>query len=143
FAPVAECDPGQWAAWITGPAPSLLSRDHVPDLLFAFGTQIFKYLIFNDPDWNYSIYDFSNFLHDARLAASFLNATNSDLDGHKARDGKLIIWHGWADPALPAQGTTDHYNPVVAKDSHARDYCRLLRVPGCLHCGGSPGAADG
>ncbi|MEY2429474.1 MAG: hypothetical protein QOJ40_2359 [Verrucomicrobiota bacterium] len=141
FSPVAECVPDQWIAWLTGPAP-MLAKDHVPDLTFAFGTQIFKYLIFNQPDWNYATYDFSNFDKDARLAASFLNATDSDLAGFKARNGKLILWHGWADTALPAQGTVDYYRQVQAKDERAGDYCRLFLVPGCLHCGGGPGAAE-
>ncbi len=35
FAPVAECDPDQWIAWITGPVPAF-AKDHVPDLTFAF-----------------------------------------------------------------------------------------------------------
>src|SRR4029077_8672672 len=35
FAPVAECDPDQWVAWLTGPAPAL-AKDRVPDLTFAF-----------------------------------------------------------------------------------------------------------
>ena len=143
FAPVAECIPDQWIAWITGPAPQLLlSKDHVPDLTFAFGTQIFKYLIFNQAEWDYSTYDFSNFERDTRLAASYLNATNPNLDALKARNGKLIIWHGWADTALPAQGTVNYYRQVQAHDAHAADYCRLFMVPGCLHCGGGPGAAD-
>ncbi len=141
FAPVAECDPDQWIAWITGPVPAF-AKDHVPDLTFAFSTQIFKYLVFNDPDWNYATYDFSNFERDTRLAASFLNATNSDLSDFKARNGKLILWHGWADPALPAEGTIDYYRQVQAHDGKAGDFCRLFMVPGCLHCGGGPGAAD-
>ena len=138
----AECDPDQWTAWITGPVQALVTKDHVPDLMFAFGTQIFKYLVFNNPDWDYSTYDFSHFAEDTRMAASFLNATNPDLGGLKARKGKLIIWHGWADPALPAQATADYYRQVLAHDSKASDYCRLFMVPGCLHCGGGPGASE-
>jgi hypothetical protein len=142
FAPVAECDPNQWIAWITGPAPALLSKGNTPDLTFAFGTQIFKYLVFNDPKWDYSTYDFSNFERDTHLAAAFLNATDADLGGFKARQGKLILWHGWADTALPAQGTVDYYHQVQARDPKLADYCRLFLVPGCLHCGGGPGAAE-
>lgn len=142
FSPVAECSPDQWVAWITGPSLPLLLKDRMPDLTFAFGTQMFKYLIFNDPNWNYATYEFSNYEQDARLAASYLNATNPDLSGLKARKGKLIIWHGWADPALPAQGTIDYYQHVLARDAQAADYCRLFMVPGCLHCGGGPGAAE-
>jgi hypothetical protein len=142
FAPVAECVPDQWIAWITGPAPAAAARAGAPDLMFAFGTEIFKYLIFNQPNWDYSKYDFSNFEQQTRLAASYLNATDADLAGFKARKGKLIIWHGWADPALPAEATVDYYREVKAKDPKTEDYCRLFMVPGCLHCGGGPGAAE-
>ncbi len=142
YPPGAECDPDQWIAWLVGPVPPMLSKDHVPDLTFAFGTQVFKYLIFNKPDWDYSTYDFSNFEQDTRLAASFLNATNPNLDAFKARRGKLILWHGWADPALPAQATIDYYAQVLAHDPQATEYCRLFMIPGCLHCGGGPGASN-
>lgn len=138
----AECDPNQWITWITGPMPSMVAKDKVPDLMFAFGTQIWKGLIFNDPDWDYSRYNFASFARDTRLAASFLNATSPNLDAFKARKGKLIIWHGWADPALPAQATVDYYRLVEAHDPNAAEYCRLFMVPGCLHCGGGPGASD-
>jgi hypothetical protein len=141
YTPGAECDPGQWIVWIVGPSP-WLAKDHAPDLMFAFGTQIFKYLVFDNPDWNYSTYDFSNYAKDTELAASFLSATNTDLSAFKARKGKLIIWHGWADPALPPQATVNYYRQVQARDSNASEYCRLFMVPGCLHCGGGPGAAD-
>jgi len=108
--------------------------------MFAFGTQIFKYLVFNQPDWDYSTYNLTNFERDTHLAASFLNATNSNLDPFKARKGKLILWHGWADPALPAQATVDYYRQLQTHDPNAAEYCRLFMVPGCLHCGGGPGA---
>ena len=103
----------------------MLAKDHVPDLMFAFGTQVWKGLVFNDLDWDYSHYSFSTFERDTRLAASFLNATSPNLDAFKARKGKLIIWHGWADPALPAQATVDYYRQVEARDPNAADYCRL------------------
>jgi feruloyl esterase len=142
YSPGAECDPDQWLAWIVGPVPSLVAKDHVPDLMFAFGTQVFKYFVFNRPDWDYSTYDMANFATDTRRAASFLNATNPDLGQFKAHNGKLIIWHGWADPAHPAQATADYYQQVREHDPHAADYCRLFMVPGCLHCGGGPGASE-
>lgn len=141
YTPGAECDPGQWIAWIVGPVPQF-AKDHAPDLMFAFGTQIFKYLVFNNPDWDYSTYDFSNFARDTRLAAACLDATNTNLEGLKARQGKLILWHGWADPALPPQATINYYRQVEARDPNATNYCRLFMVPGCLHCGGGPGATD-
>lgn len=142
YSPGAECDPDQWIAWITGSVPPMVAKNHVPDLMFAFGTQIWKGLVFNDPDWDYSGYSFSNFERDTRLAASYLNATSPNLDAFKSHNGKLIIWHGWADPALPAQATVDYYRLLQAHDPNAAEYCRLFMVPGCLHCGGGPGASD-
>jgi hypothetical protein len=141
YTPGSECDPNEWILWIVGPLPGL-AKDHAPDLMFAFGTQIFKYLVFNNPDWNYATYDFSNFAGDTRLAASYLDATNADLSAFAQRKGKLIIWHGWADPALPPQATVDYYRQLQTRDPKAREYCRLFMVPGCLHCGGGPGASD-
>lgn len=138
----AECDPDQWMAWLVGPNPGMAAKDHVADLTFAFGTQVFKYLVFNQPDWDYSKYDFSTFDADTRLAASFLNANNPDLRPFNEHHGKLIIWHGWADPALPAQATSEYYRQVQAHDPKAAEYCRLFMVPGCLHCGGGPGASE-
>jgi feruloyl esterase len=138
----AEVNPDQWIAWLVGPVPALLKEGHAPDLTFAFGSQVFKFFVFNQPDWDYSKYDFSNFDRDSQLAASFLNATNPDLDAFKARKGKLILWHGWADPALPALATVQYYRQLQAHDPAAREYCRLFMVPGCLHCGGGPGASD-
>jgi feruloyl esterase len=141
YTPGAECDPDQWIAWITGSSTSQ-DRQHAPGLMFVLGTEIFKYLVFNNPDWNYATYDLSNYAGDTRLAASFLDATNANLDGLKARKGKLIIWHGWADPALPAQATVNYYRQAQAHDPNVSDYCRLFMVPGCFHCGGGPGASE-
>jgi len=142
YTPGSECDPNSWIAWITGPVTPLLEREHAPSLMFGFGTQIFKYLVFNQPDWDYSTYNFSHFAQDTRMAASYLDATNANLDSFKSRKGKIILWHGWADPALPAQATVDYFRRVQARDPNAAGYCRLFMIPGCLHCGGGPGASD-
>ena len=83
----------------------VMSLQKVPSLRFAFGTEMFKHFIFGDPNWDYSTYDFRTFKKDAAQAASILNATNPNLDAFKASNGKLIIWHGWSDPALSALGT--------------------------------------
>ncbi|MBI2426184.1 MAG: tannase/feruloyl esterase family alpha/beta hydrolase [Candidatus Hydrogenedentes bacterium] len=138
----AEKDPGGWFGWISGPVPPLLKDQNAPTATFAFGTELFKYFVFNDPDWDYSTYDFSTWAKDTRLAASMLNATNTDLSTFKARNGKLILWHGWGDPALPPLATVDYYEKVLAHDPAAADYVRLFMISGCLHCAGGPGPSN-
>jgi feruloyl esterase len=132
-----EGEPQGWQAWITGVNP--LTAQQGPSFRFAFGTQYFKYLVFNDPKWDYSHYDLSTLQGDTRLASSFMNATNPDLDAFKGLGHKLILWHGWSDPALTALGSIKYYEQVQARDPKVQDFFRLFLAPGVLHCGGGPG----
>jgi feruloyl esterase len=133
-----EGQPAGWPAWITGGGPPLPGQK-APTLRFAFGTDIFKYLVFNDPNWDYSKYDLSNWKKDTALAATVLNATNPDLSSFKSRGGKLILWHGWADAALTPLASIRYHEQVYARDANARDYFRTFMLPGVLHCAGGSG----
>jgi hypothetical protein len=135
-----EADDG-WRTWITGDGSA---RPQGPSLRFALGTQFFKFLVFNDPSWDYSDYDVANVRKDARLTATFMNATNPNLDAFKTKGGKLIVWHGWSDPSVTALGSIKYYEQVRGRDPGVRDYFRMFLMPGVLHCGGGPGpdAAD-
>jgi feruloyl esterase len=68
-----------------------------------------------------------------------LNATSPDLSVFKARGGKLILWHGWADPALSAIASIRYHDEVYARDPEAANYLRTFLLPGVLHCGGGVG----
>jgi tannase/feruloyl esterase len=125
-----------WPAWIAGGGPA---GPNGPTLRFAFGTQIFKFLVFNDPDWDYSRYELSRWKQDSALAASYLNATNPDLSVFKAHGGKLLLWHGWADAALTPLASIRYHEQVYARDSGAADYFRTFMLPGVLHCAGGNG----
>jgi feruloyl esterase len=132
-----ENDFGGWDMWITGRANALGPGQ--PDLHFAFGTNMFKYLVYDDAKWDYSKYEFANWDHDTARAAEILNATDTDLGPYAKSGGKLILWNGWSDSAISALGTIAYYDGVLAKDAQARDYARLFLLPGVLHCAGGPG----
>ena len=89
-----ENEQGGWQAWIVGPNEGTMELNF-PSLQFGFGTEMYKYLIFNNPDWDYSSYDFSNFSEETKYASSYLDATSTDYSGFKDRGGKMIIYHGW------------------------------------------------
>lgn len=131
-----ESEPGGWDMWIAGTSPYF---QNAPSLHYSLGTEMFKYLVFNDPSWDYSNYDFKRVLRDTRFAASYLDATNTDYSDLKKRKGKLIIYHGWHDPALSAYSTIDHYNEALKKDKELPEYVRLFMLPGVLHCTGGTG----
>ena len=128
----------EWFTWLVGPIPNRPS----PSLGFHFCVGLFRYFIFNDPDWDYSNYDFSTWADDWALAASTLSATDTNLDDFRAIGGKLILWHGWADAALPATRTAQYFDALLERDPNAHDYARLYLIPGCGHCGGGPGISD-
>jgi len=127
-----------WHNWIVGPNQGTMNLQF-PNLQYGFGTEMYKYLVFNDPEWNYLTYDFSNFEEDTRLASSNLNATSTDYSEFNKQGGKMIIFHGWSDAALSALSTIQHYEAVVNADPEASDYLRLFLLPGVLHCAGGPG----
>jgi feruloyl esterase len=131
----AEGGEGGWFEWQVGPIPDLVN------LGFAFSTNIYKYFVFQDPDWDYATYDLDGWKEDTHLAGTVLNSTDPNLDSFAASDGKLILWHGWADAALPAQATVDYYKNVLAHDPEAMDYTRLFMIAGCYHCANGPGVS--
>jgi feruloyl esterase len=133
-----ENDPAGWPLWISGGTPQAAAMNQ-PSLRFGFGTNFYKYFVFNDPSWDYTKYDLSRWKKDTELTASFLNATNPDLSAFKARGGKLIMSHGWADAGLSALATVKYYEQVEARDASLREYFRLFMMPGVLHCGGGAG----
>ncbi len=133
-----EGDNAGWPAWISGAAPAP-GQAAAPSLRYAFGTQLFRYLVLDDPDWDYTKYDLSTFRSDSKRAASFLNATNPDLDAFKAKGHKLLLWHGWSDAGLSPLGTIKYYESVQARDPKLDEYVRLFLMPGVLHCAGGAG----
>ena len=73
--------------------------------------------------------------------ARLIDADNPDLSAFRRRGGKLILYHGWSDPALSATATIDYYKAVAAKlgPKETGDFVRLYLVPGMQHCKGGPG----
>jgi feruloyl esterase len=134
-----EGDPAGWQNWITGVNQQMLSGMGVPSLSWAFSTEFYKYIVFNDPSWDYSKYDFSNWRKDTERVASFMNATSPDLSAFKARGGKLILWHGWADTAITPLGSIRYFDLVGTRDTERDSYFRMFLLPGVLHCGGGAG----
>jgi feruloyl esterase len=136
-----ENEPGGWMNWIVGPDMNTMKLNF-PNLHFAFGTEMCKYLIFNDPEWDYSSYDFSDYFEDSKYAAAYLDATSTDYSAFKSRGSKIIFYHGWNDPALSALTTIEHYEQVKRVDPQLNDFMKLYLLPGVLHCGGGPGPGE-
>ncbi|MBW1820052.1 MAG: tannase/feruloyl esterase family alpha/beta hydrolase [Deltaproteobacteria bacterium] len=138
-----ETDAGGWSMWVAGGLQEGLGSDFpapiTPAAHYSFGNGIMKYLIYHDPDWNYSTYKFDTFREDAKLAGNTLNATSPDLDAFRKQGGKLLMYTGWSDVAITALGTIGYYEDVIAHDKTATNDVRLFMMPGVGHCFGGKG----
>ena len=136
FLPGAEEGQGGWGTWITGPAPmkSLMA-------FFQFG--YFADMVYEKPDWENKTFTIAAGLKAAEeKTADAVNAVDADLKPFKARGGKLILYHGWNDPAIPAVNTVNYYENMIAKvgEHNADSFVRLYMVSGMQHCDNGPGA---
>lgn len=76
-----------------------------------------------------------------RLGNAIYNANDPDLQAFAARGGKLIMYHGWADQAIPPWSTLDYYAALERAAGGFRasqTFSRLYMIPGAYHCLYSP-----
>ncbi|WP_439532784.1 tannase/feruloyl esterase family alpha/beta hydrolase [Polymorphobacter sp.] len=95
------------------------------------------------PDWNYSDFDFDQDAPKLAEKDVFYAANNPDLRDFKARGGKLIIYHGWNDPAVAPLNSVDYHGAVtraMGGPATTDDFARLFMVPGMNHCYSGDGA---
>jgi feruloyl esterase len=71
-----------------------------------------------------------------------VNSNDPDLKPFKARKGKLVMYHGWADSDVPPEDGVRYYEAVeraMGGPAQTIDFFRLFMVPGMGHCGGGTG----
>ena len=136
YLPGAEDGPGGWGVWITGPAPG-------KSLMSFFANGYFANFVYQNSAWDLQTFSVDAGLKTAKeKTAGALDAVDADLKPFKTSGGKLILYHGWNDPAIPAVNTVNYYESVVSKmgQRDADSFVRLYMVPGMQHCEGGPGA---
>jgi feruloyl esterase len=99
-----------------------------------------RFLGHQDANWDATSFDLDADLALAMKNAAFIESTDPDLAKFKARGGKLLLYHGWADPGPSPQNTINYLSAVAAKPGGSQDdWARLFLMPGMGHCGGGVG----
>jgi len=138
FMPGGEGGGGGWPLWITGQAPG-------KDLQTAFASGFFTNMINTATPLDLKSVGIEAALKlaDDQQARNF-NADDPNLKPFMQHGGKLILYHGWSDAALPPVATINYLNSVEqALGRKATDgFARLYMVPGMQHCAGGPGPSS-
>jgi feruloyl esterase len=125
-----------WDGWIL--REGQLSQSAV------FAETALRYMVFPKPDPAYELSRF-NLEQDAHRfdwIAKLMNSTDPDMARFRDRGGKILMYFGWADPALNPLLAVEYYESVLARmGPSARDFFRLYMMPGVFHCGGGAGPA--
>jgi hypothetical protein len=135
-----ELDPNGWPSWITG-------QERGKSAMAGFGQGYFANMVYDDPKWNFRTFDPVAGLTAARAKTSeALDATSTDLGAFRNQGGKLILYHGWADAAIPPIYSINYYEGVqqrLGQQKQSTDgtasFLRLYLMPGVKHCMEGPG----
>jgi feruloyl esterase len=123
-----------WAQWLIPPANGKAIQH-------AFGESFAKYFLARpDPSLDAAKVDFAKDIGKYAEARALLNATDPNLGPFRARGGRLLMYFGWADTALPPLMGIDYYMKAVAANGLTTpEFFRLFMVPGMFHCRGGVG----
>jgi|WetSurMetagenome_2_1015567.scaffolds.fasta_scaffold28826_3 feruloyl esterase len=106
----------------------------------TFPLDSIRILAYQDPNWDWRTWDLDRDVALAKEKSGFIDVHTRDLNAFKARGGKLLLYHGWADPGIAAGNTVNIYKGVLSKMGEKQDdWLRLFMIPGMGHCSGGPG----
>ena len=121
-----------WHDWLLGNAPSGSN----------YGSGFFRYMVYSDPTWQALTANTAEALKLAtERVGKDIDATDPDLRPFAARGGRLIVYHGWNDPAISPWNTINYAKQVNATmgAERAASVMRVYLVPGMEHCINGPG----
>jgi feruloyl esterase len=99
--------------------------------------------------WQWQTFDFNKDMAKVdQVLAADLNANSTDLRPFVVKGSKLILYHGFADPLIPAQTSINYYDALMQTMTGGRSmqslaqtqqFARLFMAPGMWHCKDGPG----
>jgi feruloyl esterase len=110
---------------------------------FIYTVDWYRYAIYNDPNWDPTTLNPQDYANAAAKNPSNIETWDT-LDAYKAKGGKILQYHGLADPIISSDNSARYYDYVSRSmnlpSSSMDQFYRYFRISGMGHCGGGPGA---
>ncbi|KAK5626020.1 hypothetical protein RRF57_001736 [Xylaria bambusicola] len=116
-----------------GSDPSLLASEGNP-----IGYGYFQNFLYNDTSYNFTLYTNDDYIAAVTSDPGRATAKDFDITSFKEGGGKILMYHGYADPLIPAglsiQYVTNTLSTMGIDESQLSSFLRLFVIPGMGHC---------
>jgi feruloyl esterase len=109
--------------------------------IFSTADQFFKFMVYNDPNWDYKTFDFDTDLAftDANFS-QIIDAIDPDLRAFRNHGGKILHYHAWSSTVHTGTRSIEYYEDVVSfihsgkargeAFAKTQEFYRLFMAPG-------------
>ncbi|WP_433251705.1 tannase/feruloyl esterase family alpha/beta hydrolase [Actinomadura nitritigenes] len=129
-----------WTGWLVPSTPG------TPSNQAGFAVSTLRWLAYPEVRPSLTLKDVqfteASFREIMGRVSGIYDSTDPDLSAFRRHGGKLIMWHGEADPAVPPAGTVAYYQAVTKRMgglARTQEFARLFMLPGVAHCSDGEG----
>ena len=139
-----------WYPWYFGPPPAVPGLDLPADQSIAaqLAIEFIRDMVMNDLEYDWTSFTIAKDSATIdRVLGDLPNADDTNMSVFFRRGGKLLLWHGWADPGIPPGMSIELYERIRrdTKGPLAEPVdtsVKLFMVPGMQHCATGSGLTD-
>ncbi|KAI1145245.1 Tannase/feruloyl esterase [Nemania diffusa] len=104
----------------------------------SIGYGYFQNFVYNDTSYNFTLYNDNDFAAAIRTDPGRATAQDFDVSAFKDNGAKIIMYHGYADPLIPAGSSIEYANRTLSAmsvdEAQLASFLRLFLIPGMNHC---------
>jgi len=111
---------------------------------FPYTADWYRYAVYNNPNWDPATLGPDDYDNAARINPGNISTWEGNLSAYENRGGKILHYHGQADPIITSLNSPRYYDFVSRTmgipSSSLDDFYRFFRISGMGHCSGGAGA---